>query len=297
MRQVAIGQSRGERVASTGRVHDVLHFDPIDELVRDPAGAVPVERHAATLIQRHAHRPDTAVQAMTRQVAQFFSAQARRVSRHLRRLTQPGRACLLKVHLQDVDIRQPHVPVSPHPRMALAAAGQRHRRAMRIQHHGRPAVLLDMPQRRLPHLVIRDRDTDKHVRIEHLVNIGRHDRVHEARLSLHPAVVLDITQLDDIPLISRRRYTGSVDIRERPENLLDRALILPAHVRHREDHVARIQQSRQGNRRIQHAPVLLEPLTSMGHDPIARDRTQHRNLATPLAFHVIHHEHPWRLPP
>src|SRR4029077_17605806 len=126
---------------------------------------------------------------------------------------------------------------------------------------------------------------------------GVHALVLYAPLPLPPTVVLDITQLDDIPLISRRRYTGSVDIRERPEDLLDRALISPAHVRHREDHVARIQQSRQGNRRIQHAPVLLEPLTGMGHDLIARDRAQHRNLTTRLAFHVIHHEHPRRLPP
>ncbi len=38
-------------------------------------------------------------------------------------------------------------------------------------------------------------------------------------------------------------------------------------------------------------------LTGMGHDLIARDRAQHRNLTTRLAFHVIHHEHPRRVPP
>ena len=62
------------------------------------------------------------------------------------------------------------------------------------------------------------------------VDIGRHDRVHEAHLPLDPAVVFDITQLDDVPLVSVRRYTGSVDIREGPEDLLDRTLVLPADV-------------------------------------------------------------------
>jgi Signal transduction protein containing GAF and PtsI domains len=41
-------------------------------------------------------------------------------------------------------------------------------RAVGVQHHGCAAVLLDVPQRRLPHLIVRDRDTDKHVGIEHL---------------------------------------------------------------------------------------------------------------------------------
>jgi hypothetical protein len=34
----------------------------LSRLPGDPAGAVPVEGHAATLIRRHAHRPDTAEQ-------------------------------------------------------------------------------------------------------------------------------------------------------------------------------------------------------------------------------------------
>ena len=89
-----------------------------------------------------------------------------------------------------------------------------------------PAVLLDVSQRQLPHLIIRDRDTHKYVGIEYLFDIGRHDRVHEAHLPLDPAVVFDITQLDDVPLVGVRRYTGSVDIREGPEDLLDRTLVL-----------------------------------------------------------------------
>jgi hypothetical protein len=40
MRQVAVGQSRGERVAGTGRIHDMLHLDAIDVLLGDPAGAI-----------------------------------------------------------------------------------------------------------------------------------------------------------------------------------------------------------------------------------------------------------------
>jgi hypothetical protein len=291
VRQVAVGQSGGERVTGTGRIHDVLHFDAIDELLGDPAGAVPVKGHAATLIKGHAYRPDTAVQAVTSQVAKFFKAQPRRVGCHLRRLTQPRRAGFLQVHLQDVDVRQPHVPVSPHPRMALAAAGQRHRRAMGIQHHRCPAVLLDVPQRRLPDLVVGDRDTDNRVGIEHLVDIGRQDRVHKAHLPLDPAVLLDITQLDDVALVGRRRYAGGVDVRERPEDLLDRPLVLPADVRYRDDRVTGIQQSRQGHRRIQRASVLLEPLAGMGHDLVAGDRAQHRHLAARPGFHVLHHEH------
>ena len=93
-----------------------------------------------------------------------------------------------------------------------------------------PAVLLDVPQRRLPHLIVRDRDTDKHVGIEHLVDVGRQDRVHEAHLPLDATIVLDITQLDDVTLVGLRRYTGGVDIREGPEDLLDRALVPPADV-------------------------------------------------------------------
>ncbi len=55
-------------------IHDVLQLDAIDVLLSDPAGAVPPEGHAATLIQGHAYRPDTVVQAVTRQVAQFSCA-------------------------------------------------------------------------------------------------------------------------------------------------------------------------------------------------------------------------------
>src|ERR1700722_4990042 len=39
VREVAIGQSRGERVASTGRVHHVFYLNAIDDFPRDPAGA------------------------------------------------------------------------------------------------------------------------------------------------------------------------------------------------------------------------------------------------------------------
>jgi hypothetical protein len=39
----------------------------------------------------------------------------------------------------------------------------------------------------------------------------------------------------------------------------------------------------------------VEPLTGMGHDLVARDRPQYRNLATRPAFHVIHHEYLRRL--
>jgi hypothetical protein len=114
--------------------------------------------------------------------------------------------------------------------MALAAAGQRHRRAVGIQHHGCAAVLLDVPQRRLPHLVVRDRDTDKRVGVEYLVDVGRQDRVHEARLPLDATILVDITQLDHVPLVGRRRYTGGVDIRKGSQDLLDRTLVPPADV-------------------------------------------------------------------
>ena len=167
---------------------------------------------------------------MMRQAAQLFIAQPRRISRHLRRFTEPRRVRFVKVHLQGVDVRKPHVLVSPHPRVALAAAGQRRRRAVGIQHHGCAAVLLDVPQRRLPHLIVRDRDTDKHVGIEHLFDVGGQDRVHEARLLLDASILVEITQLDDVPLVGRRRYTGGVDIREGPEDLLDRTLVPPADV-------------------------------------------------------------------
>src|SRR5689334_571161 len=51
VREVAVGQSPGERVAGTSRIDDVLHLDAIDELPGDAAGAVPVEGHAATLVE------------------------------------------------------------------------------------------------------------------------------------------------------------------------------------------------------------------------------------------------------
>src|SRR5690348_4584153 len=97
VREVAVGQSPGERVAGTSRIDDVLHLDAIDELPGDAAGAVPVEGHAATLVEGHAYRPDTAVQTVLRQVAQFFIAQPRRIRRHLRRLTEPRRARFVQV--------------------------------------------------------------------------------------------------------------------------------------------------------------------------------------------------------
>src|SRR6516162_11216964 len=131
--------------------------------------------------------------------------------------------------------------------MALAATGQRRRRAVGIHYHGGTAVLLDVPQRWLPHLIVRDRDTDEHVGIEHLVDVGRQDRVHETRLPLDATILVDITQLDHVPLVSRRRYTGGVDIREGPQDLLDRALVLPADVRNRDDRVTSVQQGREGN--------------------------------------------------
>ena len=84
VRQVAVGQSRGKRVPSTSRVHNMLHLDAIDELLRGPARAVPVEGHAAALVESHAYRPDTVVQAVMRQTTQFFGTQLRRVSRQLR---------------------------------------------------------------------------------------------------------------------------------------------------------------------------------------------------------------------
>jgi len=151
---------------------------------------------------------------------------------------------------------------------------------VRIQHHGRLAVLLAGPQRRLSHLVVRDRDTHNRVGIEHLVDIGRQDRVHEAHLPLDPLVVGDVTQLDHVPLVGLRRYPGGVDIGKGREDLLDRALVLPADVGYRHDRVADIQQSRQRNRRVQRTSVLLEPLTGVRHDLVAGDRAQHGHLAT-----------------
>src|SRR5262245_28767087 len=84
VREVAVGKSAGERVAGTGRVHDVLHLDAIDELPGDPARSVPEESHAATLVEGHTYRPDTAVQTVMREVTQLFIVQPRRISRHLR---------------------------------------------------------------------------------------------------------------------------------------------------------------------------------------------------------------------
>jgi beta-phosphoglucomutase len=83
VREVAVSQSRGERVASTCRVHDALHRDGTDELPGDPARAVPVEGHAATLVEGHAYRPDTAGQTMMCEVTQFLGALAQRISRHI----------------------------------------------------------------------------------------------------------------------------------------------------------------------------------------------------------------------
>src|SRR6185369_3577682 len=130
----------------------------------------------------------------------------------------------------DVDVGKPYVLVSPYPWLALAAAGQRRRRAVAIQHHGGPAVLLDVPQRGLPHLIVRDRDADKHVGVEHLVDVGRKDWVHEARLPLDATILVEVTQLDHVPLVGLRRYAGGVDIREGPQDLLDRPFVLPADV-------------------------------------------------------------------
>jgi hypothetical protein len=39
----------------------------------------------------------------------------------------------------------------------------------------------------------------------------------------------------------------------------------------------------------------VETLTGRGHDLVARDRAQYRNLPTRPAFHVIHHKHLRRL--
>jgi hypothetical protein len=99
-----------------------------------------------------------------------------------------------------------------------------------IQHHGRITVLLDVLQRRLPHLVVRDRDTDKHIRVKHLAEVGGQDRIHEARLPLDAAVVPEIAQLGTVPLVGRRRNAGGVDVREGRQDLLDRTLVLPANV-------------------------------------------------------------------
>jgi hypothetical protein len=61
----------------------VLDLDAIDKPAGDPAGAVPVEGNAATLVEGHAYRPGTAVPTVMRQAAQLFIAQPRRISRHL----------------------------------------------------------------------------------------------------------------------------------------------------------------------------------------------------------------------
>ena len=115
MREIAESEPCGERVASTGRIHDVLHLDAVDELSHGGPGAAPIEHGASTLVQGHADGADAAVQAMRRQVAQLLVAQRRRVTGDLGRLTEPRRARLLEVHLQDVDVGKPHVPVRPDP--------------------------------------------------------------------------------------------------------------------------------------------------------------------------------------
>ena len=61
-------------------------------------------------------------------------------------------------------------------------------------------------------------------------HVCRQDRVHEARLPLDATILVDITQLDHVPLVGPRRYTGGVDIREGPQDLLDRTLVPPADV-------------------------------------------------------------------
>ena len=43
-------------------------------------------------------------------------------------------------------------------------------------------------------------------------------------------ILVDITQLDNIPLVGQRRDTGGVDIREASQDLLDRALVPAADV-------------------------------------------------------------------
>src|SRR6202044_2242017 len=69
--EVAVSQSRSERGPGAGRVRNVLYRDGINELLGDPASAVPEEAHAAMLIEGHAQSPYTAVQTVMRQVAQF----------------------------------------------------------------------------------------------------------------------------------------------------------------------------------------------------------------------------------
>src|SRR6202012_122884 len=99
------------------------------------------------------------------------------------------------------------------------------------------------------------------------------DRVHEAGLALDATVLLGIPQLDTVPLVGRRCNAGGVDIRERCEDLLERALVFAANVRYRDNRVAIIQEGGKGNRRIQRASVLLELLAVIGDDLVTWHRS------------------------
>ncbi len=62
----------------------MLNPDGIDEFLGDPAAGISVEGHAATVVEGHAYRSNTALQALVRQVAQVLNAQAGRVGSQLR---------------------------------------------------------------------------------------------------------------------------------------------------------------------------------------------------------------------
>ena len=236
--------------------------------------------HTTPLVEGHTQRSDPAGEAVRRQRPQFLGAQPRRVRGELRTLAEPGRARLLEVHLQDVDVREPEVAIGPHPWMPLPAAGQGDGGAVRVQDHGGAAVLLDVPQRRLAHLVVGDRDAYERVGVEDRIDVGGQDGVHEARLPLDPTVVFDVAQLDDVPLIGLGRYPRGVDIRVRAEDLLDRVLVPPPDVRNGNDRVVAAHQRREGDGRVQHAAVLLEPFAGVGHDLVAWNGAQHGDLTT-----------------
>jgi hypothetical protein len=152
-------------------------------------------------------------------------------------------------------------------------------------------VLLDVPQCRLTHLVVGDGHADERVGIEDRVDVGRQDGVHEARLSLDAAVVLDVAQLNDVPLVGPGGYRRGVDVRVRRQDLLDGPLVLPPDVRDGDDRVVGAQQGRESGGRIEHASVLLEPFAGVGHNLVAWDGAQHGDLATRPRWRVSRHEH------
>jgi len=152
------------------------------------------------------------------------------------------------------------------------------RRAVCIEDDEGIRVRFDSLQGFQRHLVVRNRDTDKHITTPQSLKVFWDDRVHEARLLLDSSVLVEELQTNDISLVRFRADEVGLDIRTPTQYLLDGSVIHLSYVGHRDDRTFFAQQPRKTDGRMHGATVLLNHFPMVSGDVVSGYGTQHSYL-------------------